>query len=196
MLNIVLFGPPGAGKGTQSEKLIQKYNLVHLSTGDILRSEVAAQTKLGLEAKKLMDAGVLVPDHVVIGMIESKLDANKNANGFIFDGFPRTTGQAEALDKLLIEKGTSITMMLSLEVPKEEMIKRLLNRGKESGRTDDQDPGIIENRINEYNNKTAPLKAYYSRQNKLHPVIGIGTVDEIFSELCKAIETSTNESVG
>src|SRR5277367_6401214 len=138
MLNIVLFGPPGAGKGTQSEKLISKYQLVHLSTGDILRSEIANGTKLGLEAKKLMDQGVLVPDEVVIGMIESKVDANKNAKGFIFDGFPRTTAQAEALDRLLKTKDTGISMMLALEVDNEELVKRLLNRGKDSGRADDQ----------------------------------------------------------
>src|SRR5436190_5649457 len=165
MLNIVLFGPPGAGKGTQSEKLIAKYQLVHFSTGDILRNEIANGTKLGMEAKKLMDAGMLVPDDVVIGMIDSRLDANRNAKGFIFDGFPRTAAQAEALDKLLTAKGTSISMMLSLEVPKDELIKRLLNRGKDSGRTDDQNETIIEKRISEYNDKTAPLKDYYSKQN-------------------------------
>src|SRR4029079_8016296 len=133
MLNIVLFGPPGAGKGTQSEKLIEKYKLVHLSTGDILRNEIKNGTALGLEAKKLMDQGLLVPDEVVIGMIGSRLDSNRDAKGFIFDGFPRTTAQAEELDKLLSQKGTAISMMLALEVDKEELIKRLLNRGKESG---------------------------------------------------------------
>src|ERR1041385_5461745 len=187
MLNIVLFGPPGAGKGTQSEKLIEKYELVHLSTGDILRNEISHGTELGLEAKKLMDAGALVPDEVVIGMIESRLDANRNARGFIFDGFPRTTAQAEALDKLLSARGTPISMMLSLEVPKEELIKRLLNRGKDSGRADDQDTNVIEKRINEYNNKTAPLKDYYSKQDKFFGVDGVGTVEQIFEELLKIV---------
>jgi len=187
MLNIVLFGPPGAGKGTQSEKLIAKFQLVHLSTGDILRGEIAAGTALGMEAKKLMDAGVLVPDEVVIGMISSKLDHNKNAKGFIFDGFPRTTAQAEALDKLLAEKNTSITMMLALEVDDEELTKRLLLRGKDSGRPDDQNEEIIRNRIKEYNNKTAPLKSYYSAQNKFQSVHGIGSIDEIFTNLCNRI---------
>lgn len=190
MLNLVLFGPPGAGKGTQSAKLIEKYNLVHLSTGDILRSEISAGTPLGLEAKKLMDQGVLVPDEVVIGMIRSKLENNKQARGFIFDGFPRTTAQAEALDKLLAEMGTSITMMLALEVTDEELTKRLLERGKDSGRADDQDENIIRNRIKEYNNKTAPLKDYYSRQGKFQSVYGIGEIDEIFEKLCEKIDAA------
>lgn len=190
MLNIVLFGPPGAGKGTQSEKLISKYQLVHLSTGDILRGEIVAGTKLGLEAKKLMDAGALVPDEVVIGMISSKLDQNKTAKGFIFDGFPRTTAQAEALDKLLTEKNTFITLMLALEVDNDELTKRLLSRGKHSGRADDQNEEIIRNRINEYNNKTAPLKNYYTTQGKFQAINGIGSVDEIFVELCNKINTS------
>jgi adenylate kinase len=188
MLNIVLFGPPGAGKGTQSEKLIAKYQLVHLSTGDILRSEIANGTRLGLEAKHIMDQGLLVPDEVVIGMIESKVDANKGGNGFIFDGFPRTTAQAEALDKLLKAKGTAITMMLALEVDDEELIKRLLNRGKDSGRADDQNRDIIQKRITEYNNKTAPLKNYYSGQNKYYGIKGVGTIDEIFDALSKVID--------
>lgn len=187
MLNIVLFGPPGAGKGTQAIKLIQKYQLIHLSTGDILRGEITAGTALGLEAKKLMDAGLLVPDEVVIKMISSKLDQNKTAKGFIFDGFPRTTAQAEALDKLLTEKNTAITMMLALEVNDEELTKRLLLRGKDSGRADDQNEDIIRNRIKEYNNKTAPLKEYYSKQNKFHAVYGIGNIDEIFKKLCSII---------
>ncbi len=188
MLNLVLFGPPGAGKGTQSEKLIAKYQLVHLSTGDILRGEIKKQSPLGLEAKKLMDAGVLVPDEVVIGMIGTKLDENKDAKGFIFDGFPRTTAQAQALDKLLEGKNTSVTMMLALEVDNEELTKRLLLRGKDSGRADDSNEGIIRNRINEYNNKTAPLKEYYTAQKKFFAVNGIGSIDEIFASLCTRID--------
>lgn len=188
MLNIVLFGPPGAGKGTQSQKLIEKYQLEHLSTGDILRSQIAQGTALGLEAKKLMDQGLLVPDEVVVGMIRSKIEENINGAGFIFDGFPRTTGQAEALDKLLAEKNTAITMMLALEVEDDELIMRILKRGKESGREDDQNETIIMNRIAEYNKKTAPLKDYYSAQNKFFAVEGIGSIDEIFEKLCAVIE--------
>lgn len=188
MLNLVLFGPPGAGKGTQSNFLIEKYNLVHLSTGEILRGEISAGTALGMEAKTLMDRGDLVPDAVVIRMISSKLDNNPEANGFIFDGFPRTTAQAEALDNLLNEKGTSISAMLSLTVEDSELIKRLLKRGKDSGRADDQNEDIIANRINEYNNKTAPLKDFYFAQNKLSEIQGVGSVDEIFSRLNIVIE--------
>ncbi|HEV7230461.1 MAG TPA: adenylate kinase [Bacteroidia bacterium] len=190
MLNIVLFGPPGAGKGTQSKKLIDKYHLVHLSTGDILRAEVEQGTYLGLEAKQLMDQGILVPDHIVIGMIRSKLDYNKHANGFIFDGFPRTTAQAEALDKLLSERNTSIHMMLALEVETGELMKRIMARGLESGRLDDQDPSILKKRIEEYNTKTAPVKEYYSGQGKYYSVYGVGSVDEIFDELCSVIDMS------
>lgn len=188
MLNIVLFGPPGAGKGTQSDKLIEKYQLVHLSTGDILRGELKAESPLGLEAKKFMDKGELVPDEVVIGMIESKLDNNTKAKGFIFDGFPRTTAQAEALDELLNKKGTSITVMLALEVEKEELIKRLLLRGKDSGRADDQDQSIIENRISVYNKETAPVMDFYGAQNKLRTVQGMGSINEIFDRLCGVVD--------
>lgn len=188
MLNIVLFGPPGSGKGTQSATLIEKYNLVHLSTGDILRGEISAQTPLGLEAKKKMDKGELVPNEVVIGMIGNKLEANPNANGFIFDGFPRTTAQAEALDTLLSEKGTAITVMLALDVEKEELVKRLLNRGKDSGRADDQDISVIENRIAVYNKETAVVADYYKKQNKFESIQGMGAVSEIFDRLCKAID--------
>jgi adenylate kinase len=187
MLNIVLFGPPGAGKGTQSEKLIEKYGLVHLSTGDILRSEIARGTALGMEAKQIMDRGDLVSDDIVIGMIETKLDANPNANGFIFDGFPRTQTQAVALDDLLQKKGTAISAMLSLEVDNEELVKRLLLRGKESGRPDDQNEEVIRNRVNEYNNKTLPLKKYYSEQAKYHSIHGVGSIDSIFNQLAERI---------
>jgi adenylate kinase len=188
MLNLVLFGPPGAGKGTQSVKLVERFQLIHLSTGDLLRSEIAAGSALGLEAKQLMDKGILVPDEVVIGMIRSKLTSNPQANGFIFDGFPRTIAQAEALDNLLKELHTSISSMLALEVNDEELIKRLLNRGKDSGRSDDQDESIIANRIKEYNNKTAPLASYYSAQGKYTGVNGIGSLETIFNDLCSSIE--------
>jgi len=188
MLNIVLFGPPGAGKGTQSARLIEKFQLIHLSTGDILRNEIANGTALGLEAKKLMDQGILVPDEVVIGMIRNKLDANPGAKGFIFDGFPRTEAQAAALDVLLTEKGTAISAMLALIVNDDELIKRLLNRGKDSGRPDDANAEVIAKRIEEYNKKTAPLMNYYQSQNKYKSIEGIGSVDDIFSKLCEAIE--------
>lgn len=189
MLNIVLFGPPGAGKGTQSKLLIEKYSLIHLSTGDILRGEIKEGTALGLEAKKLMDKGDLVPDSVVIGMIKSKLNQNLDAKGFIFDGFPRTSAQAKELDLLLNNLDTSISSMLSLEVEPQELIQRLLERGKLSGRADDQNEDIISNRIKEYNTKTAPLKDYYSNQNKLIQIEGLGTIEEINAKLCSAIDS-------
>ena len=186
MLNIVLFGPPGAGKGTQAVKLFEKYQLVHLSTGDILRGELAAKSKLGLEAKSYMDKGELVPDEVVIGMIETKLDQNPDAKGFIFDGFPRTQAQAGALDNLLLKKNTAITSMLALDVEKEELIKRLMGRGKISGRADDQNISVIENRIAVYNRETAPVIDYYSNQGKFHAVNGMGSIEEIFDRQMRA----------
>ncbi len=189
MLNLVLFGPPGAGKGTQSEKLIEKYGLVHLSTGDILRGELKAETELGKEARKYMDKGALVPDEVVIGMIENKLDKNENAKGFIFDGFPRTVAQAKALDKLLTEKNTGITAMLALEVEHDELVKRLLNRGKDSGRADDKDESIIENRIKVYHDETSPLIDYYKAQQKFYGIKGTGSIDEIFERLCQVVDS-------
>lgn len=188
MLNIVLFGPPGAGKGTQAVKLIEKYKLIHLSTGDILRGELAAKSKLGLEAKSYMDKGELVPDDVVIGMIETKLDQNSSAKGFIFDGFPRTRAQATALDTLLQKKNTAISTMLALEVEKEELVNRLLGRGKVSGRADDQDISVIENRITVYNRETAPVIDYYNEQSKFRSIDGMGSIDEIFDRLCSAID--------
>jgi adenylate kinase len=195
MLNIVLFGPPGAGKGTQAKKLIDQYGLIHLSTGDLLRAEIANSTELGLKAKNIMDRGDLVSDEIVIGMIGNKLNANPYANGFIFDGFPRTTAQAEALDILLAQKNTAITMMIALEVDNVELTRRLLVRGHESGRADDQNEDIIKNRIKEYNNKTAPLKSYYAAKGKFHSVYGIGSIDQIFDLLCATIDNKTKVKV-
>jgi adenylate kinase len=189
MLNLVLFGPPGAGKGTQSQKLIEKYGLIHLSTGDILRNEISQGTTLGLEAKKLMDEGVLVPDEVVIGMISNKLDANPEAEGFIFDGFPRTVAQATALDALLKGKNTSIAGMIALVVDDAELENRLLLRGKDSGRPDDANPEIIRKRINEYNNKTTPVAEFYKAQGKFTSINGIGSVEEIFVALSSVVSS-------
>ncbi len=179
MLNLVLFGPPGAGKGTQAEFLIKSFGLIHLSTGDLLRSEIAAGTALGLKAKSLIDKGELVPDEIVVGMIKAKLDSNKEAKGFIFDGFPRTVDQAVALDELLNQNGTPVSGMLSLEVEKQELISRLLNRGKMSGRADDQNQKVIENRISVYNEKTLPIVEYYKPQEKHYGINGMGTIEEI-----------------
>ena len=187
MLNIVLFGPPGAGKGTQSELMREKFSLIHLSTGDILRSEISNGTALGMEAKKLMDAGQLVPDSVVIGMIRHKLEHHKDAMGFIFDGFPRTEAQAVSLDQLLSELGDSITTMISLEVPEQELIQRLLERGKSSGRSDDQNEEVIKDRLNVYNKQTAVLKNYYQKQGKLQAIKGIGTIEEVFGRIEDAV---------
>jgi adenylate kinase len=188
MLNIVLFGPPGAGKGTQSEKLINKYGLVHLSTGDIFRANIKGGTELGTLAKSYIDKGQLVPDEVTIGMLAAEVNKNPNAKGFIFDGFPRTQAQAEALDALLLSMSSSITMMLALEVEEEELRKRLLLRGKDSGRADDQNPEVIQNRINVYNNETTPVKHFYTKQSKYKGINGIGEIDTIFTNLCEAIE--------
>ena len=188
MLNLVLFGPPGAGKGTQSEKLIQKYGLVHLSTGDLLRSQIAAGTELGRQAKALMDQGLLVPDEVVIGMIDSKLQENRLAAGFIFDGFPRTVAQAEALDQLLSQYDEKITIMVALVVDDEELTRRLLLRGQTSGRADDQNEELIRRRVKEYNDKTKPVANYYHNQGKYVAIDGIGGIDQIFQTLCTKID--------
>ena len=188
MLNIVLFGPPGAGKGTQSQKLIARYNLVHLSTGDLLRSQITQGTELGLRAKKLMDEGLLVPDEVVIGMIESQLANNTEAAGFIFDGFPRTVPQAQSLDELMARYDTGVSCMIALEVAEEELVKRLLERGKTSGRPDDQDEAKIRRRVNVYNTETAQVAGYYAEQQKFHALNGIGAIEEIFTQICDIID--------
>ena len=191
MLNIVLFGPPGAGKGTQSKKLCDAYHLIHLSTGDLLRDEINRATTLGMQAKSVMDKGELVSDEIVIAMIDAKLNANPQAKGFIFDGFPRTQAQAQALDELLEKRKAPISMMIALEVNDVELLNRLLLRGKDSGRPDDRDENVIRRRIFNYNNQTAPLKKYYSQQNKFHSVYGMGTVENIFELLCATIDNKT-----
>lgn len=188
MLNIVLFGPPGSGKGTQATKMEDKFDLVHLSTGDILRSEIAARTQLGMEAKEVMDKGELVPDHVVISMIGNKIESAPKTSGFIFDGFPRTTAQAIALDELLQQLGEDVTCMIALQVDKDELVQRLLKRGVETGRSDDNIE-TIEHRIEVYEEQTAPAIDYYDKQNKYRPVDGQGDIDTVFNRIEKVMKT-------
>ena len=188
MFNLILFGPPGSGKGTQSEKLVEKYGLIHLSTGNLLREEIANRTPLGLEAKNFMDKGQLVPDEVVIGMIDSCLDHHKQAAGFLFDGFPRTPAQAQALDKLLALKKTEIGLVLALEVSEEELVKRLLNRGKTSGRSDDVNEAVIHQRFLVYNNETAPIAEHYKKLKRFQSIKGEGSVEGIFDSVCQVID--------
>lgn len=188
MINLVLFGKPGAGKGTQADILKKHYELFHISTGDLFRYHIQGSTDLGILAKSYMDRGDLVPDKVTIDMLEETVTQNSNVEGFIFDGFPRTTGQAEALDAFLTNKSMSITATIALEANDKILIERLINRGKTSGRVDDQDENKIRNRFEEYNNKTAPLKSFYSAQGKFHSVNGIGSVEEISQRLTKLID--------
>jgi len=187
MLNIVLFGPPGSGKGTQSEKIISKYGLIHLSTGDLLRAELAAETELGKKAKTIMEKGELVPDDIIIGMIRKRITGQADTNGFIFDGFPRTVAQAEALDGLMSENGMQINIMLGLEVERQELIDRLLKRGKDQGRSDDK-LETIENRIKVYEDQTSPVMGYYQGQGKYRGVEGMGSVEDIFDRLAGIID--------
>lgn len=188
MFNLILFGPPGSGKGTQSEKLISTYGLKHLSTGDLLRSEIASKTDLGLKAKSFMNAGQLVPDAVVIGMVDAAISANKGVNGFLFDGFPRTKAQAEALDALMQSHATEIHVVLALDVPEDELIQRMIGRAKTSGRSDDADPEVQKKRIAIYRNETLAVADHYKMFNKVVHLNGLGTIDEVFSSLCKEID--------
>lgn len=188
MFNIILFGPPGSGKGTQSEKIVERFELIHLSTGNLLRQEIADQTALGLAAKSFMDKGQLVPDEVVIAMIGSCLEHHPEARGFLFDGFPRTVAQAEALDKLLAHKKTGICKVLALEVSEEELVKRLVKRGETSGRSDDTNEEIIRNRYNVYKKETEPVAEHYAQLGKLVRIKGEGSVDDIFSALSSCIQ--------
>lgn len=188
MFNLILFGPPGSGKGTQSDKLVEKYGLKHLSTGNLLRQEIAEKTELGLAAKGFMDAGKLVPDEVVIGMVGSFFDQHKGAKGILFDGFPRTDAQAAALDELLANKGTGISTVIALEVTEDELVKRLLNRGKTSGRSDDSDESVIRKRFAVYLAETSPVAEHYQKAGKFESIPGEGTVDEIFASLCKIVD--------
>ncbi len=190
MFNLILFGPPGSGKGTQSEKIIAEYHLIHLSTGDLLRSEIARKTPLGLEARKLMDKGSLVPDEVVIGMINEALEKNKSAEGFLFDGFPRTRAQAEALDDLLRQKNSCIDIVLAMEVSEDELVSRLLKRGQTSGRSDDVNEEIIKARIAEYRKKTKAVLDHYEIENKVVHIQGEGTIDQIFDRLHKELSAA------
>ena len=188
MFNLILFGPPGSGKGTQSERLVEKYGLVHVSTGNLLREEIAQKTPLGLEAKSFMDKGQLVPDEVVIGMVDSHFDKHKEARGFLFDGFPRTVAQAIALDKLLELKNTEIASVLALDVTEEELVKRLLNRGKTSGRSDDTNEDVIRKRFAVYTNETTPVADHYKKAKKFHPIKGEGSVDDIFNSIREVVD--------
>jgi adenylate kinase len=188
MFNLILFGPPGSGKGTQSENIIAAFGLQHLSTGNLLRSEITNQTPLGLKAKTLMDAGQLVPDEVVIGMVDNFMSAHPEAKGFLFDGFPRTTAQCVALDALLKQKSSEINVVLALEVGEAELVKRLLGRGATSGRSDDTNETIIRARIQEYHDKTTAVATYYAQFNKVVSVKGEGTVESIYADLKKEID--------
>ncbi|MCB0622107.1 MAG: adenylate kinase [Saprospiraceae bacterium] len=188
MINLILFGPPGSGKGTQAAYLVDKYQLLHISTGDLFRYEMGNNTRLGMEAKRYIEKGELVPDEVTIGMLRNKVEMHPEAAGFIFDGFPRTVAQAEALDALLAESDQEVNALLALEVDDEEIVQRILNRGKTSGRDDDNDETIIRNRIDVYKRETTPVFDYYDERGKSQKVDGLGTIKEIFERLCAAID--------
>ncbi len=189
MINIILFGPPGSGKGTQAKNLVDKFNLVHISTGDLFRYEMSNNTPLGKKAKEFIANGELVPDEVTIGMLENKVKQSQGAAGFIFDGYPRNIPQSEALDRILAENQYSLSGLIALKVDEEEIVQRIINRGKTSGRSDDNDDSVIRHRIGVYNKETTPVFDYYSKQNKSHLINGLGTIDEIFQRICAVIDT-------
>ncbi|MCS6930466.1 MAG: adenylate kinase [Saprospiraceae bacterium] len=188
MLNLILFGPPGSGKGTQALRLIDRYHLVHISTGDLFRQEMGRETPLGKEAKAYISRGELVPDHITIGMLRNKVNAHPEAEGFIFDGFPRTLAQAEALDQLMAEEGTTIHLLIALDVDDEEIVRRIRGRAAISGRADDANDTVVRNRLAVYKNETAPVFDYYAKQGKSHRIDGMGSVEEIFQRLCTLID--------
>ncbi|MGE0076941.1 MAG: adenylate kinase [Bacteroidales bacterium] len=190
MFNIVLFGPPGAGKGTQSQKIIQQYKLMHISTGDMLRAAIREQSPIGIEAQRYIDKGNLVPDEMVIDLISKQLDEHHDIPGIVFDGFPRTTVQAKKLDEMLDHKGFPISLMLSLEVSFDELLIRLINRGKDSGRADDQDESIIRSRFDVYNKTTLPVMDYYKLQGKYKGINGMGSINDIFKRICSTIDST------
>lgn len=192
MLNLILFGPPGAGKGTQSNLIIEKYGLTHLSTGDVFRYNIKNETELGVLAKSYIDKGELVPDEVTNNMVKDFLQRNNNENGYIFDGYPRTIAQGEALDAMLEEINTEVSMLVALEVEENELVKRLLERGKTSGRADDQDEATIRNRFKVYEEETSPIAVYYSNKDKYVGVHGQGSINEIFDRLCHAIDAKVS----
>lgn len=188
MINLILFGPPGSGKGTQAAQLIAKYQLVHISTGDLFRFEMGNNTPLGQKAREYISKGELVPDEVTIGMLRNKVDAHPEAPGFIFDGFPRTIPQAQALDDLLAEKGSDVSGLLALQVDDEEIVKRILLRGATSGRADDNDESIVRNRINVYKSETTPVFDFYAAKGRSHSIHGVGSIEDIFGRLCEIID--------
>lgn len=196
MINLILFGPPGSGKGTQAAKLVEKYNLVHISTGDLFRYEIGNNTPLGLKAKAFMDKGELVPDSIVLGMLRNKVEAHPEVAGFIFDGFPRTIPQAQALDRLLEDLETAISALIALHVPDEEIVHRILLRGQTSGRSDDNDENIIRKRIHVYKSETTPVFDFYAGQGKSHQIEGVGSIPEIFKRLTTLIDQNLAEVPG
>ncbi len=189
MINLILFGPPGSGKGTQAKKLVEQYELLHISTGDLFRYEMGNNTPLGLKAKEYISKGELVPDEITVGMLANKVIANQNVKGYIFDGYPRNIFQSEELDRILAEMGMEVTGLVALAVEDEEIVQRILGRGKTSGRTDDNDESIIRNRIEVYKQETRPVFDYYAKSNKSFEIGGLGSIDDVFDRLCKQINT-------
>lgn len=190
MLNIILFGPPGSGKGTQAAKLVQQYNLIHISTGDLFRREKAANSPIWQEVMSYVDKGSLAPDSITIRLLKAEMDKTPNATGFILDGFPRNVDQAKALDTFLAEQGTAVTRLVELVVADEEIVRRITGRGKEQNRVDDQDPAIVQHRIDVYKSQTAPVADYYEEQGKTKRVDGLGSIEEIFDRICAVLDTA------